>query len=74
MSIMYPQNKPGDIINIAVYDCFEGKVRLLLQRKNAVYIEIIDVCMCYSCQVQSQTGEKYWIRKNDIFQYREENN
>lgn len=60
-------NKLGDIIDIDVLDGFGGQVKLLKKGWLKIYIEIVDVCMCYSCQVQLQPGEKMWIAKEDIF-------
>lgn len=68
-SKMYPDNKPGDIIDMAVYDCFEGKVKILQQEKDSVFIEIVDVCMCYPSQKQALPGERCWVDKEEIFNY-----
>lgn len=67
--LMFENNKPGDIINIAVWDGFEGDVKILEQHKDKCLIEIQDVCMCYPSQVQMQKGERLWIRPRDLFTY-----
>ena len=49
-----------------VYDCFEGDFKLLKKALGKIYVEIVDVCMCYRQQVQSQPGERYWIEEEEI--------
>lgn len=57
----------GDIVTMEVYDAFGGDVKILKKEENKYFIEIIDVCMCYSCQVQLEAGETMWIPEEDIF-------
>lgn len=57
---------PGEIFQMGVYDCFEGDFKLLKKALGKIYVEIIDVCMCYRQQVQSQPGERYWIEEGEI--------
>ena len=54
---------------MVVYNCFEGKVKILQQEKDSVFIEIVDVCMCYPSQKQALPGERYWVDKEEIFNY-----
>lgn len=61
------RKKRGKVIDLAVYDCFEGKVRILKNRRHKVMIEIIEVFPCYSCQISPQKGERHWIDENSIF-------
>ncbi len=51
----------GQIVHIAVYDCFEGDVKILAVGKDRIFVEIVDVLTCYSCQKAHTPGEKYWI-------------
>lgn len=57
---------PGEIFQMGVYDCFEGDFKLLKKALGKIYVEIVDVCMCYRQQVQSEPGEKYWIEEREI--------
>ena len=57
--------RPGDIFEMAVYDCFEGRFKLLKKSLGKIYVEVVDVCMCYPQQVQSEPGEKYWIEEEE---------
>jgi hypothetical protein len=52
---------------MAVYDCFEGEVRILKNRRKKVLVEIVDVLTCYPCQKKPQPGEKHWVEENMIF-------
>ena len=64
MSLM--RISPGDVFEMAVYDCFEGRFKLLKKSLGKIYVEVVDVCMCYPQQVQSQPGDKYWIEEREI--------
>ena len=57
----------SDSCYIEVYDSFSGDAKILKKEKKKYLIEIIDVCMCYSCQVQLEAGERMWISEEDIF-------
>ena len=61
------RHKRGQIVHMAVYDCFEGEVRILKNRRRKVLVEIVDVLTCYPCQKKPQPGEKHWIEENMIF-------
>ena len=67
---MFKDCKPGDIFHLAVYDCFEGDVKLLIKGINKSYIKIIDVLPCYPCQKPIPAGEKMWIEKELVCEYR----
>jgi hypothetical protein len=54
---------------MTVYDCFEGEVRILKNRRNKVLVEIVDVLTGYPCQKKPQPGEKHWIEENMIFHH-----
>jgi len=58
------------IIDLTVYDCFSGKVKLLKKRPTRIYIEIVDVVNCYSQQVPTKPGERFWIKKTEIIKVR----
>lgn len=55
-----------DIISISVYDCFNGKIKILKKKSRKYLIEIVDVCMCYPQQKQLRPGERMWINKDEI--------
>lgn len=55
------------VVNIAVYDCYNGKVKILKNRGYKWLIEIIDVYPCYSCQAPYKKGETMWVSHKDIF-------
>ena len=57
---------PGEVFQMGVYDCFEGDFKLLKKALGKIYVEIVDVCMCYHQQVQSEPGERYWIEEEEI--------
>lgn len=61
------RHKRGQVVHMAVYDCFEGEVRILKNRHRKVLVEIVDVLTCYPCQKNPQPGEKHWIEENMIF-------
>ncbi len=55
------RNLVGEIVSMTVSDCFCGDVKLLKIRENVVFIEIIDVTPCYTCQSKPNPGTRYWI-------------
>ena len=57
----------GQVVHMTVYDCFEGEVRILKNRRHKVLIEIVDVLTCYPCQKKPQPGETHWIDEKMIF-------
>ena len=59
--------RQGRIVNITVWDCFTGKVKIIQNRLYKWLVEIVDVSMCYRQQVQLQPGEQRWISKKDLF-------
>ena len=61
------KHKRGKIVHMTVYDCFEGEVRILKNRRRKVLIEIVDVLTCYSCQKKPLPGERLWIEDKMIF-------
>ena len=56
----------GQVINLNVYDCFGGDVKLLAVAEDRIYVEIVDVSPCYSCQKAPTPGSKYWIGACEI--------
>ena len=56
----------GQVVHMTVYDCFEGDVKILAVGEDRVFIEIVDVLTCYSCQKAHKPGEKYWIADWEI--------
>ena len=67
--LMFENNQPGDIINVAVVNCFEGTVKILEQHKEKCLVQIQDVSMCHSHHVQMNKGERTWIRKNKVLSF-----
>ena len=59
--------RTGRIVNITVWDSFDGKVKIIKNRCYKWLIEVIDVSMCYSCQRQLKPGERMWVYKKDLF-------
>lgn len=57
---------PGSVVNATVYDCFSGRVKVVENQGNKWLVEIVDVCMCYPQQSQSQPGEQYWINEDEL--------
>lgn len=57
----------GQIVLMAVWDAFEGKVKILKNRRWRWYIEIVDVYMCYPQQVPLRPGERMWITQKEIY-------
>lgn len=64
--VKFAKAKPGDIIEIVVYDCFAGTVRLVERRWREYCIEIIDAVTCYPCQRPMKVGERFWFNKKEI--------
>lgn len=58
--------KTGRTVNLAVWDCFSGDVKIIKNRGYKWLIETIDVCMCYPQQVPFVGGERMWIYWYDI--------
>ena len=56
----------GQVVHMVVYDCFEGDVKILAVGEDRVFVEIVDVLTCYSCQKAHKPGEKYWIADWEI--------
>lgn len=54
-------DKIGKIVHIDVYDCFGGDVKILAVGEDVIFVEIVDVTACYSCQEPPVSGTKYWI-------------
>ena len=59
--------KVGDIIDLTVYDYFTGRVRLLKKTRRKIYVEIIDVTMCYPSAHELPAGKREWVPKELIF-------
>lgn len=59
--------RTGSIIDIVVYDCFMGSVKLLKKRWGKFYVEIVDVSMCYPCSRPLRRGERLWIENELIY-------
>lgn len=59
--------RKGKVVDITVWDCFEGKVKILKNRWYKWFVEIIDVSMCYPQLVPCKRGEKMWIYRNELF-------
>lgn len=57
----------GRVVEMTVWDCFDGEVKIIKNRFYKWFIEIVDVSMCYSCQKQLQPGERMWVYKKDLF-------
>lgn len=57
----------SNVVSMAIYDCFEGEVKILEETEEKVYIEVIDVLPCYSCQKTPECGERFWIEKSLIY-------
>lgn len=54
-------DKIGQVVHMDVYDCFGGDVKILAVGEDVVFVEIVDVSACYSCQTPPRPGTKYWI-------------
>lgn len=59
-------NDIGKIIHMNVYDCFGGDVKILAVGADRVFVEIVDVLACYSCQTAPSPGSKYWVGEWEI--------
>ena len=57
----------GCIVNMTVWDSFDGKVKIVKNRGYKWLIEVIDVSMCYSCQRQLKHGERMWVYRKELF-------
>ena len=56
----------GQVIHMDVYDCFGGDVKILAVGADRVFIEIVDVTTCYTCQKAPSPGSKYWVGEWEI--------
>lgn len=59
--------RTGRIVNMTVWDSFDGKVKIVKNRGYKWLIEVIDVSMCYSCQRQLKPGERMWVYRKELF-------
>ena len=59
--------KRGQVVHMTVYDCFEGEVRILKNRRRKVLVEIVDVLACYPTQRRPKKGERHWIEDKIVF-------
>ena len=59
--------RKGRIVDMTVWDSFDGKVKIVKNRFYKWLIEIVDVNMCYSSQKHLKPGERMWIYKKDLF-------
>lgn len=57
----------NQLARIAVYDGFDGLVKIVRKKNSRMLIEIIDVNMCYHQQRQLMKGEQIWIETDDIY-------
>ena len=57
----------GRIVNMTVWDSFDGKVKIIKNRCYKWLIEVIDVSMCYSCQRQLKPEERMWVYRKELF-------
>lgn len=64
---MFWNRRVGDVIDLTVYDYFTGRVRLLKKTRDKIYVEIIDVTMCYPSARALPTGKREWVPKELIF-------
>lgn len=62
--------REGRTVNMAVWDSFDGEVKIIKNRVYKWLVEIVDVTMCYSSQEQLQPGERIWVYKKDLFRDR----
>lgn len=54
-------DKIGQNVEMDVYDCFGGTVKILAVEKDRVLIEVVEAYRCYSCQQDPTSGEQFWI-------------
>ena len=54
-------DKIGQVVHMDVYDCFGGDVKILAVGEDVVFVEVVDVTACYSCQEPPRPGMKYWV-------------
>lgn len=59
--------RKGRIVNMTVWDGFDGKVKIIKNRFFKWFIEIVDVNMCYPQQVQLKPGERMWVYRKELF-------
>ena len=59
--------RKGRIVNITVWDCFTGKVKIIQNKFYKWLVEIVDVSMCYEQLRPCQSGEQMCIFKKDLF-------
>ena len=64
--------RTGCIVNMTVWDSFDGKVKIIKNRCYKWLIEVIDVSMCYSCQRQLKPGERMWVYRKELFRDEDE--
>ena len=50
-----------------VYDAFEGEVKIVKEESSRIFVEIIDVLMCYPQQLPLNPGKRIWVNKRDIY-------
>ena len=50
--------RKGRIVNITVWDCFTGKVKIIQNKFYKWLVEIVDVSMCYEQLRPCQSGEQ----------------
>ena len=55
------------VVDMTIWDGFDGKVKIIKNRFYKWYIEIVDVSMCYSCQKKLKPGERMWVYRKDLF-------
>lgn len=59
--------RTGRVVDMTVWDSFDGKVKIVKNKLYKWLIEVVDVSMCYSCQRQLQPGERMWIYKKNLY-------
>lgn len=64
-------DKIGQVVHMDVYDCFGGDVKILAVGEDVVFVEIVDVTACYSCQKAPSPSTKYWIGDWELSQEQE---
>lgn len=59
--------RTGHVVDITVWDCFSGKVKILKNHWYKWFVEVVDVSMCYPQLVPCECGERMWIYRRDLY-------
>ena len=70
IKVMLPGVKAGDILFVSVANRFSGKVRLIHQEQNRIFVSVISACNQRKALTQVHDRDSVWIYKDELVKVR----